>query len=235
MRRNRKNIKKARDAVRFDDQSRFRVDIGYVAARQRSIELAVVIDEDCLELGIDRSSAGVASWCDDQRPPSGNHHRPRVYAALLGSKSEAAEAIKTLLANINDDHAGLSHTLCFRLHSDSGTEFVNQELSAYCREHAIHRTTTQGHDPNANAPAEQASGCLKRRCRYLLSGARSDPIFESRRPRSSSARASRCRRWELSLNPVWHTGHARDVPATTACVGTLRRAAHHFWRMRLHH
>ena len=59
----------ARDAERFDDQYRFEVDIGYVAARQRAIELAIVIDEVCVELGIERSTTGVASWGDDRRPP----------------------------------------------------------------------------------------------------------------------------------------------------------------------
>ena len=55
--------------VHFDDQYRFQVGIGYVVARQRAIELAVAIDDDCLELGIDRSPTGVASWFDDRRPP----------------------------------------------------------------------------------------------------------------------------------------------------------------------
>ena len=44
------------------------MDIGYVAARQRAIELAMVIDEDCMELGIERSPTGVASWGDNRRP-----------------------------------------------------------------------------------------------------------------------------------------------------------------------
>ena len=33
---------------------------------------------------------------------------------------------------------------------------MNNELDSYCKEHAIHRTTTQGYDPNANASAELA-------------------------------------------------------------------------------
>ena len=60
----------ARDAVRVDDQYRFQVvDIGCVAARQRTIELAIVIDEDCVELGTERSPTSVASWGDGRRPP----------------------------------------------------------------------------------------------------------------------------------------------------------------------
>ena len=47
-------------------------------------------------------------------------HRPLLYAALFGSKAEATEAIKLLLAKINDDHGNLPHTLHFRLHSDMG-------------------------------------------------------------------------------------------------------------------
>ena len=40
-----------------------------MAARQKAIDLAMVIDEDCMELGIERSQIGVATWNDDRRPP----------------------------------------------------------------------------------------------------------------------------------------------------------------------
>ena len=76
------------------------------------------------------------------------------------------------MAKINDDHGNLPHTLYFRLRSDRGGEFLREELARYCREHAIHKTTTQGHDPNVNATAELGVGILKRRCRYLLAGSR---------------------------------------------------------------
>ena len=59
----------ARNAVQFDDQCRLQVDVGYVAESQRAIESAMAIDEDCAELGIDRSPTRVASWGDDRRPP----------------------------------------------------------------------------------------------------------------------------------------------------------------------
>ena len=98
--------------------------------------------------------------------------RPLLYAALLGSKAEAAEAVKMLIAQVNDDHGGLPHELVFRLHSDKGGEFLSEDLQQYCRDHAIHNTTTQGHDPSANATAETGVGVLKRRCRYLLTGSR---------------------------------------------------------------
>jgi len=55
--------------VTFNDQHRFQAEVGYVAARQKAIELAKVVDEDCYELGIERSPMGVASWNDDGRPP----------------------------------------------------------------------------------------------------------------------------------------------------------------------
>ena len=54
------------------------------------------------------------------RPQTEPAIRPLLYAALLGSKAEAAEAVKTLLAKVNDDHGGLPHELVFRLHSDKG-------------------------------------------------------------------------------------------------------------------
>ena len=31
--------------------------------------MAIVIEEDCAELGLERSQIGVASWNDDRRPP----------------------------------------------------------------------------------------------------------------------------------------------------------------------
>ena len=43
-----------------------------------------------------------------------------LYAALLGSKDEAATAVKHLLAQVNNDHANLPTELVFRLHSDMG-------------------------------------------------------------------------------------------------------------------
>ena len=121
------------------------------------IDMAVQTDDD-------------APGAPAHRPADGD--RPLLYAALLGSKGEATDAVKTLLAKVNDDHGNLPHTLFFRLHSDRGGEFLSSELSQYCKDHAIHRTLTQGHDPNANATAEQGVGILKRRCRYLLIGSR---------------------------------------------------------------
>ena len=60
---------KVNKAVNFDDQHKFQVDVGYVAARQKAIELAMVVDEDCYELGIERSLTGVDSWNDGWRHP----------------------------------------------------------------------------------------------------------------------------------------------------------------------
>ena len=69
MRRNPRSKNEARNLVHVDDQCRFKVGIVYVAARQRAIEPAMVIDEDCMELGVEGSPTGVASWGDDRRPP----------------------------------------------------------------------------------------------------------------------------------------------------------------------
>ena len=94
-----------------------------------------------------------------------------IYAALLGTKSEAPRAIQHLMAHINNDNASFPTEILFRLHSDQGTEFVNDDLTRFCEQHGIHKTTTAGYDPNANS-AESTVGTLKRRARYLLSGAR---------------------------------------------------------------
>ena len=60
---------------------------------------------------------------DPHEPQPNPPDRPLLYAALLGSKAEATEAIKILLAKINDDHENLPHTLYFRLRSDKGGNF----------------------------------------------------------------------------------------------------------------
>ena len=62
------STKDKRPAI-FNDQHRFQAEVGYAAARQKAIELAMVVDKDCYELGIERSPTGVASWNDDRRPP----------------------------------------------------------------------------------------------------------------------------------------------------------------------
>ena len=68
----RKNVKKSamsKGTIRFDGQYRYQVDVGYRTARQKALELAMAVDEDCVEVGIDRSPKCVASWGDDRRPP----------------------------------------------------------------------------------------------------------------------------------------------------------------------
>jgi len=57
---------------------------------------------------------------DRHEPQPNPPDQPLLYAALFGSKAEATEAIKLLLAKINDDHGNLPRTLYFRLHSDKG-------------------------------------------------------------------------------------------------------------------
>ena len=68
----RKHVQKSfmsKGTIRFDEQYPYQVDVGYVTARQKALELAMAVDEDCMELGIDCSPKGVASWGDDRRPP----------------------------------------------------------------------------------------------------------------------------------------------------------------------
>ena len=95
-----------------------------------------------------------------------------LYAALLGSKGEATKAVQHLLAQVNNDHANFPTEIVFRLHSDQGSEFTNKELTDFCADKGIHKTSTAGYDPNDNASAESIVGTLKRRARYLLSGCR---------------------------------------------------------------
>ena len=95
-----------------------------------------------------------------------------MYAALAETKSQAASAVMALLADVREDHAHLPRELVFRLHSDRGQELLPEALEAFCRFHAIKRTTTAGYDPSANGAAESSIGYLKRKSRHLLSGAR---------------------------------------------------------------
>ena len=61
--------KKDRRPVTLDSRRRYEADIGCVAARQRAIEIAIVIDDDLHELGLPRYSRNNASLNDDWRPP----------------------------------------------------------------------------------------------------------------------------------------------------------------------
>ena len=94
-----------------------------------------------------------------------------VYAALLGTKDEAPEAVKRLLAQVNNDHANFPTEIIFRVHSDQGREFISKEFQKFLVDKGILPTTTAGYDPNNN-PAEAFVGILKRRARYLLGGTR---------------------------------------------------------------
>ena len=51
-----------------------------------------------------------------------------IYAAVLGSKKEASEAVKRLLAQVNNDHANMPTEIRFRLHSDQGGELNSDDL-----------------------------------------------------------------------------------------------------------
>ena len=52
----------SKGTIRFDEQYRYQVEVGYVTARQKTLELAMAVDEDCMDLGIEC----VASWGDDR-------------------------------------------------------------------------------------------------------------------------------------------------------------------------
>ena len=69
MRKTMKKTLKSKGTIRFDEQYRYQVDVGYVTARQRALELAMAVEEECMELGIDSLPTGVASWGDDRRAP----------------------------------------------------------------------------------------------------------------------------------------------------------------------
>ena len=103
--------------------------------------------------------------------------QPLIYAEIVSSKAEAGEAVKRMVAQVREEMGRLplslpSHWNVHRLHSDKGQELLPKTLDAFCLNNGIRRTTTQGYDPSANGAAEQAVGHLKRKARYLLTGAR---------------------------------------------------------------
>ncbi len=53
----------------LDGQYDFQVNISYVAARQQAIELAMIVDDDFDELGIECPPYNVALLGDDKRLP----------------------------------------------------------------------------------------------------------------------------------------------------------------------
>ena len=109
----------------------------------------------------------------EEAPDTTRHLRPPlVYATVISTKAEAGAAVMQLLATVRDDHATLPREVVIRLHSDRAQELLPDTLEAYCKLHAIKRTTTAGYDPSANGAAENAIGFLKRKSRHLLSGSR---------------------------------------------------------------
>ena len=105
-----------------------------------------------------------ASSTSAELPPQSRG--PLIYAALLATKDEAVEAVKELVAQVKYEHGGVPKVL--RLHSDKGSEFINDELRRWCADKMIFKTSTAGYDPNGNASAENGVGYLKRNARYLL-------------------------------------------------------------------
>ena len=98
--------------------------------------------------------------------------RPRIYAGLLEKKSDCPSVLQKLLAQVRCENGSMPEELVYRVHSDMGSEFLNEQLGDYLKFHAIMHSTTQGYDPSSNGAAESTVGLIKRRSRYLLSGSR---------------------------------------------------------------
>ena len=96
--------------------------------------------------------------------------QPLLYAALLGSRAETGEAVKRLLAKVNDDHGGLPQELVLLFHHNTEEGVSSEDLTRYCQDHAIRKTTTQRRDSGDEVSATTGVSVLKRRCHYLLAG-----------------------------------------------------------------
>ena len=53
----------------FDDCCRGRIEMGTLVSRQRAIDLAMRVHEDCAEFVMAQFPHGVAAWDGDLRPP----------------------------------------------------------------------------------------------------------------------------------------------------------------------
>ena len=123
------------------------------------------------------AAPGVHAGEGDEEGDCTYRGQPLVYAEIVGSKAEAGDAAKRIIAQIREEIGRMPLTLpehwtVHRLHSDKGQELLPKSLDTFCFNHGIRRTTTAGYDPSANGAAEQAVGYLKRKARYLLTGAR---------------------------------------------------------------
>ena len=59
----------------------------------------------------------------DQNKSEAKRNPALIYAAALGTKGEASQAVQRLLAHINNGHANMPTGIVFRLYSDQGGEF----------------------------------------------------------------------------------------------------------------
>ena len=86
-----------------------------------------------------------------------------VYAAVFRTKDETFRHLKRLISQCQSEIGAVK-----RLHTDLGTEFVNERVETWCIDRGIFRTYTQGHDPNSNGLAEKHVDILKGVVRTLL-------------------------------------------------------------------
>ena len=93
---------------------------------------------------------------------------PLIYVTLLSNKSEAPNAIKHLLAQINNDHANYPTELVFRLHSDQGGEFMSIAMGRLCTEFGLTHETSSTQDSPQNGTAEKAIQDIMRDTRAAL-------------------------------------------------------------------
>jgi hypothetical protein len=86
---------------------------------------------------------------------------------LVGKEARGiVDALKSVMAELKSMFGVMPPIV--RFHSDGGGEFMNRELTAFLLEKSIHKTSTDGHDPQGNGLAERFVGIIKQRtCGYL--------------------------------------------------------------------
>ena len=102
---------------------------------------------------------------------------PSLYfVELLADRSEAPQAIRTMIARIENMHKGKA---VYRVHVDRAKELTTERFRRNLAEDGVILTTTAGYDSNANGRAERAVQFFTTKARTLLSSnIRSDKFQE---------------------------------------------------------
>ena len=122
-------------------------------------------------------------------------------------RSEAEEAVKTLMAQVNNDRANSPAGIVLSLHRDQGGEFMSDSFTKHLAEKGVYKTTAAGYEPNAKKSGitsrySQTKTALPTRRQQAL-----NHLVGSSRLRLSAILWSRCRFREVSSDTIRNKGN----------------------------